>query len=265
MRIHKTDASYFIRPARLRPVSAYTEEVTTKKARARDLTERQAETLRTVIRERIEMLIPAEIDRAELLGINQGGLNRFMDRKQGGSFGVALRVAAMLDQDIMDMLAIEHTETRFAIDTEAIEEHAALPLIARAAAFESFTAEQVNYAIAQRKRAGALKTVAKRNARGDKQRHLRAADGRVFCANAAAVRRKHHFYLRLFCVCAYSRSLPTSPRAAPTRRPPPMTLTMTPAEAAELLQRISALTPRPTPPVIIDTVGETVAALQEAS
>lgn len=44
-----------------------------------------------------------------------------------------------------------------------------------------------------------------------------------------------------------------------------MTLTMTPAEAAELLQRISALTPRPTPPVIIDTVGETVAALQEAS
>lgn len=63
MRIHKTDASYFIRPARLRPVSAYTEEVTTKKARARDLTERQAETLRTVIRERIEMLIPAGIDR----------------------------------------------------------------------------------------------------------------------------------------------------------------------------------------------------------
>lgn len=38
-----------------------------------------------------------------------------------------------------------------------------------------------------------------------------------------------------------------------------MTLTMTTAEAAELLQRISALTPRPTPPVIIDTVGETVA------
>ena len=68
------------------------------------LTDEQNVRLRRIIRTELCTRVPKQVPLAKLLGIAQGNLSKFLDSEVGGSATLVLRVAALLNRSVEDIL-----------------------------------------------------------------------------------------------------------------------------------------------------------------
>jgi plasmid maintenance system antidote protein VapI len=83
------------------------------KNRVRDLTPEQAELVRKALREWVDKCSGKRSGLAALMGVDQSGFGRFLDGKQGTSWAVALRAAALMGVSVNELLEIRAEDLRF--------------------------------------------------------------------------------------------------------------------------------------------------------
>lgn len=93
--------------------------------RSRDLTLQQAELVRRALEPYISRCSGKLSGLATLMGVEQSGFNRFMNRKQGTSWTVATRAAAMLGRRVDELLQITPEDLDFPDITDELARAAA--------------------------------------------------------------------------------------------------------------------------------------------
>jgi hypothetical protein len=109
------------------------------------LTDEQNARLRQIVRTELCTRVPRQVPLAKLLGVAQGNLSKFLDNEVGGSAALVLRVAALLNRSVEDVLGastppdlVDQQESRYPSRI----------LAARAAYFDGIPLEQIRAVLA---------------------------------------------------------------------------------------------------------------------
>lgn len=130
MRILIHGATTFVKPKAACALAIGNMRSLTKKGGTRDLTDRQLRALRDALNKYISRCSGGASALAELMNVDQSGFGRFLNGKQGSSWGVAFRAAAMMGMTVDELFGAAKEDLAFAeIDDEMAKEAARLALI----------------------------------------------------------------------------------------------------------------------------------------